>query len=302
MSSRQPPTRAGYRRNGLQASCETCRKRKTKCDHRRPVCTYCDTHQLQCFYHPAPMSKPRSKPGTASNSPLSQHTVPSQQTPPEISPHNRSTPNQDNESSILQILSSAESGVPIPKTFVSQLHEQRTEARNLDNIKEILASLRFLPHIAACVKSFVCLASFSHIPRYVVEELLVKLPLRVNKGTIECAGGIETLAARVLASSSSAVRVPIDADMYTFCDIFTGSNLRIETIGLLLTLTAMNFLFHRNTKQVADPELVSEMLYCGRLSLELARTLAPEPNDVLLWLSFANMCLIDFLEGATSKS
>lgn len=199
------------------------------------------------------------------------------------------------------MLSTAEPGIPIPKTFVSQLHEQRTEARQLERIKEVLGSLRYLSQIKECIQSLVAIATSGHVPRFLVKELLDKLPVVENQGKVEYAGGIDQLASNILAASTSIVRVPADADMHTFCDLFTGPNLRIETLGLLTKLTATILLFHRTAVQSPDPEFASEMLYCGTLGLELARTLAPEPNDVLIWLGFTNMCMADYLEGSTSK-
>lgn len=314
MDSRPPTSRAGFRRNGAQASCETCRKRKTKCDHRRPVCTYCDRNQLQCFYHPAPMSKPRSRQTTSSASSPSQQIQPQtsplwQKTPPAASPHSGSgtvatstlTPHDSAPLTLLQMLCYAEPGTAIPKTFVSQLHEQMTESRHIRSIKEVLASLRHLPRIKATIRKFITKAKFSNTPRFAVQDLLEKLPVTEDQGVVEYHGGIDKLAATVFVNSTSTVRVPPDANVHTFCDLFTGPNLRLETIGFLLNLTLMSLLFHLANRQESDQEAVSEMLYCCRLSLDLARALAPQPNDVLLWFGFGNVCMEDFLEGATSE-
>lgn len=48
------------RRNHSLASCEPCRKSKTRCDHRKPICASCQRRGLQCWYHPAPMTKQRN--------------------------------------------------------------------------------------------------------------------------------------------------------------------------------------------------------------------------------------------------
>ncbi|KAF1811424.1 hypothetical protein P152DRAFT_399088 [Eremomyces bilateralis CBS 781.70] len=49
------------RKNGKQQSCEPCRKAKVKCDHASPVCGRCRIRgrASQCYYHPAPLTKPR---------------------------------------------------------------------------------------------------------------------------------------------------------------------------------------------------------------------------------------------------
>lgn len=261
------------------------------------------------------MSKPRSRQTTSDASPQAVQTQSKvsplwYQTPTEVSPPSGSgtvgshahTPNNSAPLTVLQLLCYAEPGTAIPKTFVSQLHEQRTESRHIGSIKEVLACLRHLPRITATVQTFVTRAKFTHTPRPAIEELLKKLPVTVNQGVPEFPGGIDNFAATVMANSTSTVKVSLDADIHTFCDLFTGPNLRLESIGLLLNLTLMSLLFHVANRKESDQEAVSDMLSCCRLSLDLARTLAPEPNDVLLWFGFSNMCMEDFLEGATSES
>ena len=51
--------RNSNRRNGKPASCEPCRKNKTKCDHTIPTCNRCHQRGItdKCFYHPAPLTK-----------------------------------------------------------------------------------------------------------------------------------------------------------------------------------------------------------------------------------------------------
>lgn len=50
------------RRNGKPASCEPCRLNKTKCDHGHPKCGRCQQRGIEdrCFYHPAPLTRPRN--------------------------------------------------------------------------------------------------------------------------------------------------------------------------------------------------------------------------------------------------
>ncbi|KAF4237048.1 hypothetical protein CNMCM6457_001658 [Aspergillus fumigatiaffinis] len=55
------------RRNGHLPSCEPCRKSKLGCDHTRPICNRCVRRGRtdECFYHPAPLTKPRQSNATA---------------------------------------------------------------------------------------------------------------------------------------------------------------------------------------------------------------------------------------------
>jgi hypothetical protein len=67
--------RNASRRNGKPASCEPCRMNKTRCDHGMPKCDRCKQRGIEerCFYHPAPLTKPRTTTdgaGTGESRPL----------------------------------------------------------------------------------------------------------------------------------------------------------------------------------------------------------------------------------------
>lgn len=47
------------RHNGQPQACEPCRKAKIRCDHESPKCSRCALRNLNCIYHPAPMTKRR---------------------------------------------------------------------------------------------------------------------------------------------------------------------------------------------------------------------------------------------------
>jgi hypothetical protein len=71
--------RNASRRNGKPASCEPCRINKTKCDHGMPKCDRCKQRGIEerCFYHPAPLTKPRNndETGTGESRPLKRKYV-----------------------------------------------------------------------------------------------------------------------------------------------------------------------------------------------------------------------------------
>lgn len=51
-ASNRPPPRgtASYPRKRAVAACQTCRSRRTKCDNKRPSCSFCDKVGAQCIY------------------------------------------------------------------------------------------------------------------------------------------------------------------------------------------------------------------------------------------------------------
>ncbi|KAJ6172197.1 FAD dependent oxidoreductase superfamily [Penicillium chermesinum] len=54
------PEELRRRHNGQPQACEPCRKAKVRCDHATPKCSRCITRNLNCSYHPAPMTKRRA--------------------------------------------------------------------------------------------------------------------------------------------------------------------------------------------------------------------------------------------------
>ncbi|EED23993.1 FAD dependent oxidoreductase superfamily [Talaromyces stipitatus ATCC 10500] len=53
-------TETRRRQNGQPQACEPCRKSKIRCDHKSPNCSRCVLRNLNCVYHPAPMTKHKS--------------------------------------------------------------------------------------------------------------------------------------------------------------------------------------------------------------------------------------------------
>ncbi|RHZ44314.1 putative chromatin structure remodeling complex protein RSC3 [Aspergillus thermomutatus] len=76
------------RRNGQLPSCEPCRKSKLRCDHTTPICNRCirTGRADECFYHPAPLTKPRQSNATAIQKPKKK---------PEHNPCQNQSQNQD---------------------------------------------------------------------------------------------------------------------------------------------------------------------------------------------------------------
>ncbi|KAF8861092.1 hypothetical protein BDZ45DRAFT_587382 [Acephala macrosclerotiorum] len=51
-----PRGTASYPRKRAVAACQTCRSRKTKCDNRRPICSFCENSGANCIYSPTDLS------------------------------------------------------------------------------------------------------------------------------------------------------------------------------------------------------------------------------------------------------
>lgn len=188
------------------------------------------------------------------------------------------------------------------KTFVSRAHEQNTYNRHMDCVRDILAPLKYMPKINTLLGEFLANRKFIHTPNRIVRYLLDHIPVAGDGVQASFPGGLEQFAQAVLLASSRPAEVTPDMDMESFCNMFSGPNLRIETVGLIYCLTAKAALYDHRLDEAESGEFVSEMLYFCKLSLRLARTLAPQANDLILWLAYMNVLLMNFVEGDASES
>lgn len=77
------PAEPRRRHNGVPQACEPCRKSKIRCDHQSPKCSRCVSRNLDCVYHPAPMTKrrlPSNFETTAYEPPVLEHPIESPHT------------------------------------------------------------------------------------------------------------------------------------------------------------------------------------------------------------------------------
>jgi len=149
------------------------------------------------------------------------------------------------------------------------------------------------------------------VPRLLILQLIASIRIGlVASGYIkeERAGELSVhhcsrLAEDFLLSSSSEVVITLDLDLGAFCALFSGANLRIETLGLLYTMAARSSLYaighgHDNYQ---DDGFIREMGWYGNLSLRLARELAPQTTDLITWLAYENLQFTTLIEGDASK-
>lgn len=270
----------------------------------------------QCLYHPSPLSKttPRRQrtPAQAESNATRVDEVQPSLPPPSafnIDARTSITPDAvptseiyDNDASNFSTWPFVEADLQTrrAKTFVSRHHELRMHQRHRECIKEILQPLRYWETIKETLRTFLSTRKFSHVPHRAVRQLMDTLPVTVENDEAVYPGGLEAFSRAVLASSSKSVEITGDMDVEAFGNLFSGSNLRIESVGLLYCLSAKLVLYDHHRMEPIDDEFVSEMVYYCRLSLQLARSLSQQSNDVILWLGYMHLQLMNFIEGDAS--
>lgn len=293
-------TAPSRRRNRSLASCEPCRRRKTRCDHGRPVCACCQRRHLRCWYDPAPLTK-------ASN-PQSQTQVSYPRNVREIDYH----PSSPSTCIFTWPYMSADSSDPPlqGQTTKPGVYNTKSYDEHLRSIEGIVSQLRLLPVIENRLHSYYKSSQVPLVPRPLTLQLLeavrscatVSSYLRRLNADPKANNGSQ-LAKNILASSSTDTVMTPHLNLPAFCALFTGRNLRIETIGLLLTMTARSSLYSMRSgdSENEDLEFIREMGYHGNSCLRLARELSPQTTDIMIWLAHENLQLTTHFEGDASK-
>ncbi|KAL4746049.1 hypothetical protein BDW72DRAFT_207673 [Aspergillus terricola var. indicus] len=301
------------RRNRALASCEPCRERKSRCDHGKPVCASCQRRGLhsRCYYHPAPLTKNRSAQRlTVPTLPQSNLATPpwSRNSAKRCQPHSGRSAAGPPRFHTWPFMSAVSD--TLPQTPTPGSHDSKAYEAHLATMKEIVSQLRYLPVIEKCLHQYYSSKYNALVPKPVVLHLLKTLRTDLvssghilgEKGERAELGDVSELSESVLLSSSTEVVITPSLDLHGFLAMFCGANLRVETIGLLYTMAARASAFFADRDEDKDGAFVQDMVWCSTLTLRLARDLAPQSTDVIVWLANENAQLRSFLEGDASLS
>ncbi|KAI1442713.1 hypothetical protein F5Y02DRAFT_395330 [Annulohypoxylon stygium] len=295
------------RRNGSQASCERCRKAKIRCDHLKPICGPCRRRGLesQCWYHPAPLTKQRDSQRSTPPTPTRANSVDHQGLDSDT-PENNPTKPLSNFSfstwpSILNHSNRPVSHVPIYKSL-----NEKAYKGNLAVAEEIVAQLKFLPFIEKLFDEYFSFSQIALVPRQLILKLVksirnsLAIPDQGHEEKIKCIPDTSRIAEDVLRSSSSDVVITSSLDPDGFCALYSGENLRVETLGLLYTTAARSYLCGMIYDERKHDGFIQAMIRCSNLSLQLARDLSTQTNDFIIWLAHDNLQLTTLIEGEPS--
>ncbi|KAF3764417.1 hypothetical protein M406DRAFT_71040, partial [Cryphonectria parasitica EP155] len=262
------------RRNGSEASCEPCRKRKQKCGHEQPVCMACRRRKLEsrCWYHPAPLSKPRG------NNTHSRRAVPFSPTPSGKSGgghgHEPAGPVRSRLGGILAGTGAPERALRIhtlpfltidfhgcpPQAVVPGITNRDAEAsrEQLNATEEILSHFKHIARIEKLVEDGILFREIAVVPPPVVRRFLASIKsiaaaagygghinIDDNNNNSEAANGnsstlsVSQLARNVIEASSSVINITPRLDGEAFCALFCGANLRVEALGVAVAIGAL---------------------------------------------------------------
>ncbi|KAJ5157973.1 uncharacterized protein N7500_007624 [Penicillium coprophilum] len=195
----------------------------------------------------------------------------------------------------------------LPQKPTPGSHDSKAYKAHLATMKEIVSQLKYLPVIEKSLHQYYASKHNALLPKPVILHLLKTLRTDLvsaghilgEKGDRVELTNISEISEAVLLSSSTEVVITPSLDLHGFFALFCGANLRVETIGLLYTMAARASVFF-NRDEEKDGAFVQDMVWCSKLSLRLARDLAPQSTDVIIWLANENAQLRSFLEGDAS--
>ncbi|CZT14228.1 uncharacterized protein RCC_00203 [Ramularia collo-cygni] len=283
-------TTPASRRNGKPASCEPCRRGKIRCDHQRPICGRCQHRGItaKCFYHPAPLTKPRGdgsvRPRHAYNS-LTPSTININN--PGLPDHHHASVSPNTEAVQYALHAGNESDVRRSQFQDSEVNLRR----QVDEIMEILDTLQHLEEIHQLISYYQAHAQVALVPSPIMLYATNKLFDISREISSHQAGGdtgaIRKLANDILNNTSTPVVVHPNLDFEAFVDMLTGRDLRLEMLGIVFTVAARAraCTLPRHGGELND-RLLFHLFKAGHACLILSRELAPTVNDVMIWLSF----------------
>lgn len=297
-----------------------------------PICDRCRRRNLnaECYYHPAPLTRPTKRGRMSSADYRAAETLEASgqhssraaillhddnrvdalfgnndpSTPPLSVRGPDSTPSGALPLLSLQGLDDTNTRTIIPATVYDDRGNKTLEG-DLLSIVHILDYVRYCDTIRKLVSEYYDLGQAAIIPGCLVLPAISDLE-RIHEEvshlgavTDDAASRAALLpvAERVWRATKSKIDVNPTTSLEEFRSLYTGANLRVETIGLISALAARAArvgLFPNNEDR---HDFLQAMFQCSTRCVHLARELATEMNDVIVWLSHENLRVTTSMQG-----
>ncbi|KAE8375021.1 hypothetical protein BDV26DRAFT_25387 [Aspergillus bertholletiae] len=280
------------RKNGRLTSCEPCRISKIGCDHRRPICTRCETRRLskKCYYHPAPMTKPRKVSASEHDGTLRRRI--NQDIDSSLTSDLTEAPQLSciylGSTSFLSVFRGTQPGLspnPIPHA-VLRGRWGRDHTFVASRLVQLLSAFELCEELL--------IGYYERCPCTIIPLQLILQPLKMARAHLETHGWGKDLKHEEISSPS---------DFYI---LFTGANLRWEFIGIVFcfaglgALSSEGKLFKINGQEsMSANTFAEEMTAASTMCIEICKQL-DKVNDLMLWLYITHLALATDVLGETS--
>ncbi|KAJ5624460.1 hypothetical protein N7510_000769 [Penicillium lagena] len=309
------------RRNGKQASCELCRRHKVRCDHALPVCNRCKARGVssQCFYHPAPLTRPKGRrifplaEGVSFD--RARSTGPSESSSQSNTPGAADHVSPSRHKPLLP-------GYFGPTSFVSSLTDDVDLSSNSQGL-EVETGQRVLPPywVQKISEVLLALGDFSTIEQLIREyyersqSAVIASPFIFNSlASVKaiCKERIasrdfddftSSLTVRIIQNTAEILDIPLTTRGADFHTLFTGPRIRLEIIGVICAIAGRACYFwlaqEKFDSQTSRSQFTRKMLAASDAALQTCKILTPL-NDLTIWLVHENLLLSHGVNGASS--
>lgn len=184
---------------------------------------------------------------------------------------------------------------------VEELYDQRHKV-----VRELIHQLRHLKLIEFLVSEYANNAQAQMVPAPILLALMASIRVALSTygldDSLNDEAAVSRFAEDLLINTGKEVVVHQALNLSGFLAMFTGENLRLETLGVLFVLAARACLLGLARDDDKREDFVQAMHASGSSCLRLSRTLAVDNNDVMLWLAFDRVRLYTHIEGDSSMS
>jgi hypothetical protein len=187
------------------------------------------------------------------------------------------------------------------KTSDEAIYEDRFKI-----VKEVLVQFQHLSFIQKLLEEYGAQAQAALVPKPFIDLFSASLTNQVSL----CFNGdhdtnernLSLLTQKVIQNTSKAVTITAQTNLEAFVSMFSGENLRLETIGLLQCLAARSCYLGLARDNEKHEGLILALYRNTSSCLRLSRRLASDNNDATIWLAFEYLRLTTQIEGESSPS
>lgn len=193
----------------------------------------------------------------------------------------------------------------VPATAVYDDRGNETLEGDLLSIIQILELLEHSGIIRKLVSDYYRLGQIAVVPSQLVLPVLSDLEQlhenilhqRAMSDDAACRSTLRGVAQTILHATKSKSPITSATPLAEFRGFYSGPNLRVETIGLIFTMAARASRLGLTADTGDNHYFVQAMFQCSARCLHLARELATEMSDAMVWLSYENLRLTTSIQG-----
>lgn len=177
-----------------------------------------------------------------------------------------------------------------------------TDLETLHAVLDVFEHFRDLEFIQRLVKQYCENAEAAMVPKPIMRIFAASLtPLNTFLDQERSKHEVLGLAENFIHRAMTEVVLNSDSSSADFIACFTGDNLRLETLGIVLNVAARSCCLGLVPTDRVDQDRIQSLYKASSSCLQIARDTATELNDVILWLAFEDVRLTTHILGDSRK-